>query len=222
LDAERINFDLKEHQTNARDWHCKSLAESLHIWAERFILEFKLQCTTPALRLDSLRSDCYGHFRLGRNGFGLLNEIAINEKHIDGGTVNFDTLGTLLHELLHGEQQKLHTEGKSAKSHNYHNTAFIERAISFGLIVDHRGYQKYAPPPTPFSELLARYDINIPIASEVKPQEIESQPFSSGNSKLKLWICSCKPKPVRVRVAISDFYAKCLKCGQLFRQNNAF
>ena len=120
---EKINLDLKEHQTHTDDWDHKPLAENLHIWTERFISEFKLQCTTtPAIRLDQLRSNCYGHFRIGRNGFGLLNEIAINEKYINEDIVNFDNLGTLLHELLHSEQQAFIAEGKTAKNRNYHNS----------------------------------------------------------------------------------------------------
>jgi hypothetical protein len=146
----------------------------------------------------------------------LLNEIAINEKHVDGHAPDFDNLGTLAHELLHSEQQALGTAGKTANCYNYHNAAFIERARSFGLIVDHQGRQRYAAPPTPFSELLAKYGIHFPASSDDEPVEITPGITSSGNSKLKLWVCSCKPEPVRVRVAISDFRARCLKCGQLF------
>jgi len=215
--AEKINVDLKDHQIHVKNWDHKSLIRNLHIWTERFIFEFKLQCTVPALRLDRLRSNVYGRYRIGRNGFGLLNEITINEQYINEDIVNFHNLGTLLDELLHGEQQVLGTEGKTEKSRNYHNIAFIDKAKSFGLIVDHYGHQKYAPPPTPFSELLAKYGIKIPVPSDNEPVEIMPTTISSGNSKLKLWVCACKPKPIHVRVAISDFRAKCLKCGRLFR-----
>ncbi len=210
--AEQINVNLKQHQTDVDNWNHRLLAESLHVWAERFALEFKLNCAgVPALRLDSLRSTCYGHFRLGRNGFGLLNEIAINDRHINGDAVDFEICGTLLHELLHSEQQSLDLEGKTAKNGNYHNAAFIQRARSFGLIVDHWGHQEYSPPPTLFSELLTKYGIEVPSVSHNEPTAVVA-----GNSKLKLWVCSCKPKPVHVRVAISDFRARCLKCNQLF------
>ena len=218
ITAEEINIDLKNHQIHADDWDQKLLAENLHIWSERFIIQFKLECTVPVLKLDRFRSNSHGYFRIGRNGFGLLNEIAINEKYVNGRTPDFDNLGTLLHELLHSEQQTLGTAGKTARCYNYHNTAYIKRAKSFGLIVDHQGNQTYAPPPTPFSELLGKYGVHLIVPlSEVSVSE-EIPVVSSDNSKLKLWVCSCQPKPVRVRVAIPDFRAKCLKCGQIFTQ----
>ncbi len=214
--AEQINVNLKEHQGHVHEWNYSSLAKNLHVWAERFVLEFKLQCTVPALRLDGLRSNCYGYFRIGRNGFGLLNEIAINDKHINGAAVDFQVCGTLLHELLHSEQQALNTEGQTAKRRNYHKGAFIKRAKYFGLIVDHGGHQEYAPPPTRFSQLLDKYGIEVPTYTDNEASKIRTVGLVAGNSKLKLWICSCKPKPVHVRVAVPDFRARCLKCNQLF------
>ena len=146
----------------------------------------------------------------------MLNEIAINERYVNELNADFYILGVLLHELLHSEQQALGIDGKATRN-NYHNSAFIDRAKSFGLIVDHYGHQKYALPPTAFSQLLAQHCVEVPSLSN--DESIEPKPLwtGSGNSKLKLWMCSCHPKPIRVRVAISDFRAKCLKCGQLFR-----
>ena len=94
---EQINIELKKHQKSVDDWNHRSLADSLHIWTERFIFEFKLQCTIPALRLDRLRANCYGRFRIGSNGFGLLNDISINEKYINYKLVDFLKLVIFLH-----------------------------------------------------------------------------------------------------------------------------
>ena len=68
------------------------------------------------------------------------------------------------------------------------------------------------------AELLGQYGIEVSAPSPDESVEIKPTPIDSGNSKLKLWVCSCQPKPVHVRVAISDFRAKCLKCGQLFKR----
>jgi hypothetical protein len=214
-ETEQINVELKDHQTHVDSWDYRSLIQSLHTWSERFIVEFKLECSVPALRLDNLRSGCCGHFRTGRNGFGLLNEIAVNQKYVVADTVDFDLLGTVLHELIHSEQQILRTNGKVNKNHNFHNGAFIQRAAGFGLIVDRRGHQQYASPPTKFSELLARHGIEMPKSVDSKPIKSKSPDSIKGDSKLKLWVCSCNP-PVRVRVAIADFQARCLKCAQIF------
>jgi len=220
VNSEKINIELRNHQQDAGDWDNKALAKELHTWGERFVVEFKLQCSVPALKLDQLRSSRGGHFRFGRNGFGLLNEIAINIRHINRREVDFGMLGTLLHELIHAEQQTLGTEGKASRSRNYHNRDFIDRAETFGLIVDHRGHEQYEPPPTRFSKLLARYGIQFPDCSGDELLEGRSPDIKSGNSKLKPWICGCKPRPIHVQVAVADFRARCLKCGELFKRKH--
>lgn len=203
---EQINLELRAHQGRIDDWPKRALVEDLHIWAERFASEFKLQVPVPALMLDRLSRRCCGHFRRGRNGFGLLHEIAINEMHVSKDRY-WDVLVTLLHELLHAEQE---TGGKPGRG-NYHNREFRERARALGLIVNQWGCTWMAPKPTPFSDTLEKYgltapEIQVPASATVA---------SSGSSKLKLWVCKC-PKPVRVRVAIADFQAQCLKCGHVF------
>lgn len=207
LQEEQINLDLRAHQGNIKDWSKKAVMEDLHTWAERFTLEFNLKAPVPALMLDRLRRRCCGHFRRGRNGFGLLHEIAINEMHISK-TQHWDVLVTLLHELLHAEQE---IAGKPGCS-NYHNKEYRERAEALGLIVDHWGHTGVSPKPTPFWDILEKYGLAIPEITEPVP----AFDARSGNSKLKLWVCQCKPRPVHVRVAIQDFEARCLKCGHVF------
>ena len=203
---EQINVELRNHLISIDDWEKKSLAENLHQWAERFTLEFKLKTSVPALMVDQLGRTRCGHFRRGRNGFGLLNEIAINERYISSQRY-YDTLAILLHELLHAEQEAVGNPGKG----NYHNKEFRNKAELLGLIVDAWGHMFLCPPPSPFWCLLQKYGVKVPEISDPIPIVIRA-----GVSKLKLWICSCKPEPVRVRVAISDFKARCLKCSQLF------
>jgi hypothetical protein len=207
LDAvvEKINFDLKQHQVGAKDWDYKRVAESLHLWSERFILEFKLQTSVPAIRIDVLKQGRNGHYRYGRNGFGLRNEIAIAKAHLHENNYR-NVLGTLLHELLHAEQQNA---GKSGRR-NYHNWEFRNRAASFGLIVDEQGCQEYAHPPSPFFDLFDKYGIDVP---EMPSDNADS--YLDG-SKLKAWVCGCRPRPVHIRVAIKDFCARCLKCNKDF------
>jgi hypothetical protein len=205
---EIINEQLKDHQI-AADWDKHGLIQDIHIWAERFIFAFKLKIEeSPAIMIDIIGRSTYGHFRPGRNGFGLRNEIALNQRFIDTREY-WDVLGTLLHELLHLEQELAGKPGK----HNYHNKAYRERAVSFGLIVDEWGRTKYAPAPSPFWDILGKQEIAAPAILPSEPTAT-----APGNSKLKLWVCECKPRPVHVRVAIEDFQAKCLKCGAIFRK----
>lgn len=210
--SEQINLSLREHQLELSDWLLHGMIKALHEWTERFILEFKLQTPIPAIGIDHLQKNTYGHFRLGRNGFGLQQEIIINIRYLDNRPF-WETLGTMLHELIHSEQFCQRTDGKKC----YHNNAFIRRAAEFGLIVNRKGNHTYKPPPNPFFDLLAKYDINV----EFTPQKEEIPPMleSEGpETKLKLWICSCKPQPFRVRVARENFKARCLICNEMFRK----
>ena len=212
---EDINHSLKNHQAGVNDWECRALVANLHVWAERFIREFKLEIGTPALTIEKLRCNVYGHFRCGRNGLGLWNEIAINQTYVELDRY-WQVLGTLLHKLIHCEQQSLGIDGQSTKTRHYHNKAFIQKARSLGLIVNRKGHQECAPAPTPFSELLSKYGIEIPMGNGGMLANSVPGPLHAGTSKLKLWVCSCTPRPVRVRVAIQDFQARCLKCGEIF------
>ena len=208
MTSEKINIDLKNHQIHADDWGNHKLAQDLHTWTERFIFEFKLKIEElPAIMIDRIVRTRYGHFRPGRNGFGLRNEIAINEIYICSRKY-WDVLGTLLHELLHTEQEQAGKPGKN----NYHNKEFRTRAESFGLIIDKWGHSQYTPAPSLFFNILKKYGVTVPNLPKPKIEVVKPS-----KSKLKLWICECKPQPVRVRVAVKDFQARCLKCGKKFK-----
>ncbi len=197
---------LAKFQQNAEDWELHHLVRILQVWAERFNLEFKLEIPAISLCVDWLPAFCYGHFRSGRNGFGLINEIAINRKYlVDQGA--WEVLGTLLHEMLHAWQE---TYGKPGKN-NYHNKEFRDKAHSIGLVIDSRGTQQYLP-DSPFFKILEREQVAFPaIKAPLMPAKKKV-----GSSKLKKWSCCCTP-PVNVRVAIKDFNAKCLSCNANFQ-----
>jgi len=210
LEPEPINTVLKEHQV-ASDWGKQNLVKDLHTWAERFDFEFGLKCSTPAIMLGRLNRTTDGHFQPGRNGFGLLDEIAINVSNFNLDEEYWEVLGTLLHELLHAE----HEHSGRPDQHNYHNKQYKDRAYSLGLIVDSQGHQQYAPKRSPFFDVLEKYGVQAPAVPE--PIVKAAMP---GKSKLKLWTCECQPNPVRVRVAIRDFQGMCLKCNGRFRKRD--
>jgi predicted SprT family Zn-dependent metalloprotease len=212
ISPESINKDLMHHQISTEDWDHNSLAKDLHLWAERFIFEFKLKTSTPAIMIDDINHNWYGRYTHGRNGFGLCNEIAINKMYL-GQQKYWEILGTLLHELLHAEQEQTGKPG----SRNYHTKPFRDRADTFGLIVSPSGYTQYSPAPSPFWNILGKYGIKP--EGYLPPSNTPSDsPIKHSKSKLRLWICQCKPQPVHVRVAISDFQAMCLKCNTVFRK----
>lgn len=200
--APLIYAELAGHQ-RTEDWAGQLLMAELLRWAERFNFEFKLEVPEYALRVDRLHVRRYGHFRYGHNGFGLRGEVALNLLYMSGRRPDWQVLGTLLHELLHAWQQ---AHGKPAKGY-YHNRQFRAKALEFGLIVDERGVTEYAN-DSPFQTLLRLHGVEIPDFEETPPRARRA-----GDSKLKKWCCGC----TNVRVAVSDFQARCLKCGDLFR-----
>jgi hypothetical protein len=213
LIEEPINLALRDHQKTAEDWRFRALVTELHTWSERFRLKFKLNTPIPAIRIERLGGRRLGHFRCGRNGWGLNYEIAIDRDHSTSDPF-WQAVGTLLHELLH-LWQEVHGANPSRCSFNYHNKEFRDKAAALGLIVDHRGYTCYATQNSPFLDLLKEYDVNVPPLPPLEEQRTRLERL--GSSKLKLWECGC---PVRVRVAVPNFRARCLVCGCLFAKKD--
>jgi hypothetical protein len=208
--TEPINIAIKEHQGLVEDWKHRSLLKELHIWTERFDVEFKLKLPLPVIVVDKLSRRTLGFFRFGRNGLGLKHEITINSTHAQSKEF-WQVLGTLLHECLHLWQQ---THGDPSNS-NYHNKQYREKALSLGLVVDRWGHTQYAPENSSFLNVLAKYGVEVPQIPPLNEQRILVGRLNS--SKLKLWQCQC-PVPVKVRVARAAFRAMCLDCDGLFRR----
>src|SRR5436309_60894 len=81
--AEPVNQTLREHEESTADWQHRKVASEMHVWTERFVLEFKLDTPTPAIRIDLDRASVLGTYRRGRNGFGLKHEITINTRFLE-------------------------------------------------------------------------------------------------------------------------------------------
>jgi len=194
---------LAQHQLSEA-WHARNLIGTLQDWASRFIAEFKLDIPEVALCVDRMPVTTFGHFRGGHNGFGLKGEIALNARHLTGQTALWEVLGTLLKHLLNAWQQAHGTPGK----HGNHNREFREKAASLGLLVDEKGLLGFAA-DSPFKELLRRHGVEVPSAERPIPAR-----RPKGDSKQKKWSCEC----TSVRCAITELYAQCLKCGQVFRK----
>jgi hypothetical protein len=197
---------LARHQRDEA-WGGQEMIANLQTWADRFIVEFKLDIGDIALCIDQLPSSRYGHFRHGHNGFGLRGEIAINSRYLTGKRQLWEVLGTLLHELLHAWQE---THGRPGKR-NHHNAELQAKARELGLIIDRRGVTGYAA-NSPFKSFLRQCGVSVP-DYEVKPPAARPR----GDSKLKKWSCGCTTP----RVAVADFQARCLKCGNEFKRDGA-
>ncbi len=192
---------LAKHQLS-EDWAGKETMDFLQTWADKFIIEFKLDIPQITLRVDKLPATCYGLFRYGHNGLGLRREITINTRYLTGKRPACDVLATLLHELLHAWQEMHGTPG----DRTHHNREFRAKAATLGLLVNEDGITGLAG-ESRFKELLMDSGIVVP-AEEVQPTGRKER----GDSKLKKWSCGC----TNVRVAVKEFRARCLSCGNEF------
>ena len=220
---DNFSQSLKEFQKRLVGWREAGIDKSeqlgwLHHWTEVTYLEFKLQkVPMPVLGIGDLGRDTYAYYREGRNEFGLTDEIIFDEEHLRTAP-EYELVGTLLHELLHLEQNYHGKRGRNGSPHgrgNYHNVAFRKRALELGLIVDEKGFQTYASGETPFLKFLDKYQINPPEFTSDGGDYIPHipEPIRKSKSKLKLYECACG---VKVRVGRSSFNAMCLDCNTIF------
>jgi len=205
--TESINLALREHQRQVDGWYLQSVTKDLNTWAGRMVDEFKLEIGLPCINIEKLRRPKLGHYRCGRNGFGLIDEIAIDLQHVLGHDY-WTVLATLLHELLHSFQEH-NGQPASKKSGNYHNAEFRKKAARLGLVVDEHGHTECEPGDTPFLNLLRKHGVEAPVV------EVPKMParHGKGNSKLSLYVCPCG---VRLRVGRSRINALCLDCKGVF------
>ena len=179
-------------------WFGRDLVSEMQTWAERYIVEFKLDIPEIVLCIEKLPRNRYAQFRNGHNKFGLRGEIAFNSLYLDGSRPQWEVLGTLLHDLLHGWQQAHGTPGKR----NFHNSEFREKAAELGLNIDRRGVTAYQA-HSRFKELLLRFHVDVPV-DEVQPVAVAA----ASTAKLKKWTCGC----VNIRAA-TNVNLRCLDCG---------
>lgn len=207
--AATLNHTLRD-AVQALTWKHAALIKDLHEWAVTFNVEFQLNVTTPAICIDRLRRRRLGHFRLVTNGFGLQDEIAIDEEHATKSP-RWRVLGTLLHEELHQWQLVAHDRDVAKRwRRNYHDREFRDKAAALGLIIDIKGRTHYPDGATPFRRLLAARGVDLTAPAVVKAP-------ARPRTTLALWTCACEP-PVKIRVGRSTVRLRCDDCGESFRR----
>lgn len=218
--AKPVYPTLAAHQADEIDWEYHGLYVFLDEWYTRFNERFRFHLPLVPIRLDQhIRRNCAGYFLPQHNEFGLVYEIGVavpppdQLNDIDHG----ELLGTLLHEQFHLLQELTGISGRN----NYHNAQYRATTERFGLLVDHRGHQKYAADSL-FLDLLAEFGVEPPFQVRVERATLrgENPPPASppkkgpGQSKLRKWSCGC----TNVRVGVAEFFAKCtrIECGKPF------
>ena len=203
-----INQAIKDNEITAVDWELSELAKELYDWVDTFNIElFKNQkVPVPAISFEKTRVSSLGHYVIGRNAFGVSENININRIHLKRPI--WDILATLLHELSHSWQ---YIHGKPSKSW-YHNHEFQQKMLSFGIVTDPKGFHHSINKP--FTMLLQ--EKGVIIGSGENQGGILTPPTSQpkGSSKLKKWTCACGQS---ARIGRKEFNAICPICWSMFK-----
>jgi hypothetical protein len=209
--TEKINIDIMENELSASDWELNEYAWDLRWWIDFFqISMFKDEpVPLPVLSFQKTRINTLGSYRLGRNDFGIKENININRHYL--GLPTWEILSTLLHEMVHSYEYTYLP--KDQRTNNwYHKKGFRDKLASFGILTNQKG--QHLSYGDPFIHLITQHGLKIIDSTQnseglyIPPKRVKPK----GRSKLKKWSCGC----TNVRVAVKEFNAKCLECMNKF------
>jgi hypothetical protein len=205
------NININKNKMRAHDWALNDLADELYWWVDFFnIVHFKDQpVPVPALSFERTRITSLGNYVIRKKSFGIPENINLNSAHLNRPM--WDILATLLHEMTHRWQA---IYGKPSKSW-FHNKEFQLKMMNLGIVCNSKGC--HSGVGDPFVYLLKKHGIIFNFDSEAETNGIIKIPTRAqlkGRSKLIKWSCGC----ANIRVAVKDFKAKCLTCGNDFEQ----
>jgi len=204
---ETINVAIMENEKSATDWGLHNLAWELYWWTDFFNIAFfrEQPVPVPAISFERTKITNLGHYVVGRNAFGVRENININRAHLNRPL--WDILATLLHELTHSWQ---YIYGKPSKSW-FHNKEFQMKLLSFGILCDKKGC--HIGIGDPFVHLLKLHAVSFDGCNFADGLlKVPPKPKKKGASKLRKWSCGCQ----NARVGKADFEATCDICGNKF------
>ena len=209
---ERVNIEIMENELDAMDWELNSLVWDLYWFVDLFNMVFfkETPVPIPALTFEKSRVNNLGFYRIGRNDFAVKDQINLNRLYIERPL--YETLGTLLHEMVHSFEYIYIEESKRTKNW-YHTNAFREKLKECGIHTDERGC--HVAIGDPFRYILKRHGVDLNHGNMVQKGGLVLVPpkeKKKGKSKLKKWSCGCQ----NVRIGTSEFHATCNLCGNEF------
>jgi hypothetical protein len=201
------SIETSEKTPNTNQWGLHDLTRGLAWWAGLFNDAFfkEQSVPPPAISYKETHLITIGHHVIGKNDSG----VGENFARVQLSRPLWQILVILIHEMTHA-WQALHAKPSNSW---YHNKEFRRMLMEFGVVCDKSGCN--CGVKDPFVSLLKKHGIvfNHPMDSDgfIKiPPAIKPK----GKSKLKKWSCGC----TNVRVAVKDFQANCLKCGNDFER----
>lgn len=200
--VEEINRNIREHESSVSDWYLKSAVNYLYRFFDFFNRQwFGGGLPQAVIAFKKTRVTSLGHYRFGRNEFGLKHEINMNSQYMERPFCQI--LSTLLHEMIHLEEDVLGVK-QGKRSGNNHTKFFRDRSGELGIPSDSRGYSLGMGEP--FVGFIKAHGVRI----------IDDKPgvkaLKKGMSNLKKYSCGC----TNVRVGKKGFSAVCKLCGKEF------
>jgi len=216
---------VRKHAETDPAWKHQELAKQLYGWTDIFrdrlidpvaIPGKEGKLPAPVIGFQSFDYRTLAYYRLGKNAFGLDDEIILNEVHLDRPL--YSILETVLHEQIHLWQQR---KGKAPVTRNYHNGEFVAKCESVGLHPELVSGIHTRPADGPFEALMAEYGITKPPQEDiyiVPPGEkrnwwVPPGKERKGRSTLEKWTCPCGQN---VRIGKKAFFATCALCHEVF------
>lgn len=223
--GEEAKEAIRRNVENGGSWQHQKLARQLYGWTDRFrerlidpvIIPGKEgKLPGPVIGFDKFDYRVLAYYRLGKNAFGLDDEIILNEKHLARSL--YSILETVLHEQVHLWQQR---KGEAPVTRNYHNKEFVEKCESLGLHPRLGSGVHERMPDGAFAQLMAEYGIERPAASPffVVPEQERRNWWQKpgkerkGRSTLEKWSCACGQN---ARIGAKSYLAVCALCQRPF------
>jgi hypothetical protein len=215
LDAEQL---LDEAMSQAlalhageTTWIHRDLVADLYTWFVRFGEAFFANRLPPAIiSVERTNRRNLGWYKPSRDGLALRYRINLNVQFAYRDPA--DRLETLLHEMLHLEQD---IDGKfKARRRRYHDKAFQARSLALGIPTSSGGCSLGIIPDGPFAEILAKHGVAI-----VKPLDAApAAPLAAASRASSVsWSCGCtKAWVARGRI----MNATCDACGRKFARTS--
>ena len=217
---------IRRGQENAVTWRHHELSQTVNEWAARFAERFLVPVLepgrdgplpSPIIGFEPYDHRIYAYYRLGKNAFGLDDEIILNEKHLSRPL--YSILETVLHEQIHLWQQR---RGAHPVERNYHNQEFVEKAEALGLHPQPVSGAHTRPADGQFERLLREHGVLRPTSVEVfpvVPRETKRNWWQDpgkerkGRSTLEKWSCECGQN---ARIGTKAHFALCVMCREPF------
>jgi hypothetical protein len=196
VSAPSVCGDLVSHETMALiNSHAKFLATEIF----KPTLGLAVPEVIVSVEWDSKKR--LGHFKVGRDGLGLMWRIVLNVRHL--AAPRAQVIAVLCHEMMHAAQYK---SGKPGKG-NYHNAQFLSWCEKAGIPTNAKGHFLGITEDGEFAKYVARHKLEG--AEKLIAKSDLPRPAPTKNKK---WTCGCG---VNVRCAV-DLNATCDECGTRF------